>query len=232
MDDANLDRLQEILEYRFSDVDLLKRAITHTSHVESNKGTYDFERLEFLGDAVLGMVISELLFTLFPDEQEGPLAQRKSALVCRDMLVEVAQQWQLQQKIRMSDREARSGGAKTETTLEDACEAILGAVYLDGGFEPARRLIRRVWEPLAYQERRPPKDAKTALQEWAQGRGLPLPEYAVTQQSGPAHKPLFTVQVQVKGEAPAEGRGKSKKQATTVAAQALLGQLREAGHDI
>ena len=214
--------LEDRLGYSFSNASLLECALTHTSHADASHGKHDFERLEFLGDAVLGMVVSEMLYHHYPDEREGDLAKRKSALVSRKTLVKIAKLWGLDQAVRLSRREEAAGGRETRSTLEDACEAVLGAIYLDGGFLVVKELIERAWGEEAQHYIKPPKDARTELQEWAQGRGLPLPEYDEVARSGEAHAPVFVIEVRVDGYKAEKGEGVSKKQASANAAKAML----------
>jgi ribonuclease-3 len=218
--------LQHTIGYQFQDAELLQIALTHTSHQDAAYGEDDFERLEFLGDAVLGMVISEMLYRMFPQEREGDLAKRKAALVQRRALVKMAKIWGVDAVVRLSIREESAGGRHTDSTLEDACEALIGAVYLDGGFEAAQALILRHWEPEAANYKAPPKDPRTALQEWAQGRALPLPDYQELERRGEAHAPVFVIQVTVEGFDPVQAEGASKKSASAMAAREMLRMIR------
>jgi ribonuclease-3 len=222
--------LTERLGHDFADPALLRSALTHPSTTpargprrKGDAGTY--ERLEFLGDRVLGLVIADLLFRAFPEENEGALAKRHAALVSRRSLARVAEQVGLGRHLFLSRGEEGSGGRRNAAVLADACEAVIGAIYLDGGLQPAARFIGRHWEPLMREDLRPPQDAKTALQEWAQGAGLPLPEYETVRKEGPAHKPVFAVEVRVEGHPPATATGRSKRVAEQAAATALLTQL-------
>lgn len=210
--------LSERLGYRFRDPELLLEALTHAS----TGGGSSYERLEFLGDRVLGLVVAEMLFRAFPQEPEGLLARRHAALVRQDSLAIVAGQLDLAEHLRLSLGEEEGGGRSNPAILADVAEAILGAIYLDGGLGAARQLIERFWQPLLEADQRPPQDNKTALQEWAQGSGRPLPSYVEKERSGSAHEPLFTVRVLVEGEEPAEGQGRSKRAAEQAAAGALL----------
>jgi len=220
-----LETLAGVIGHEFADMDLLQTALTHSSaRVRSRKGL-DYERLEFLGDRVLGLVIAELLIELYPDAREGDLALRFNQLVRKETCAAVAQELDLGGSIIMSGVEAGSGGRGKQTILGDVCEAVLGAVFLDGGFEAARDIIRRVWSPRAGGQGAVHRDAKSALQEWAQGRGLDLPDYVETERQGPDHAPLFTTSVVLNGLAPAHGEGPSKRAAEQSAASAML--LRE-----
>lgn len=222
-----MDAVVGVLGYRFSDPQLLIDALTHPSACAGRRSgrKTEYERLEFLGDRVLGLVVAELLFQRFPDENEGALARRHAALVRREALARVALTLGLQQALVMSRGEEDGGGRHNRTMLADACEAVLGAVFADGGLAPAAVIIRRCWEPLMMESVTPPKDAKTALQEWAQGKGKPLPNYRILGIEGPSHDPMFAVEVSVLGLAPVTAHGPSKRAAEQAAATALLENL-------
>lgn len=219
-----LDTLQQTLHYPFRDVKLLRLALTHRSLVREGSESSN-QRLEFLGDAVLGLVIAEMLYALYPSEAEGDLSKRLVSLVNGEQLATIAQTMQLGGAMLMSAGEVEQGGRENPSNLEDACEALLGAVYLDGGIEAARNLIHRFWQPYASAMSAPPKDAKTALQEWAQARSLPLPEYALISAEGPSHAPLFIIELRVKGQNPVRAEAGVKKTAERLAAEKLLAQL-------
>lgn len=221
----DLIELSERLGHHFRDAELLLEAVTHAS----TAGDQSYERLEFLGDRVLGLVVAEMLFRHFPEEPEGMLARRHTSLVRQDSLAAVAVQLDLASHLRLSPGEEEGGGRSNPAILSDVCEAILGAIYLDSGFAAARLLVERLWQPRLEADQRPPQDNKTALQEWAQGSGRPLPRYAESARSGSAHEPLFTVCVEVEGERPAEGQGRSKRAAEQAAAGALLERVRIEG---
>ena len=213
--------IEDIIGYTFQKKHLLHEALTHPSCAENNKGIpYNYQRLEFLGDSVLGLVIAELLFRLYPDEAEGSLAKRHAALVRSESLAHVAQLLGLEPHIRRVATER-----STVSNLEDVCEALMGAIYLDGGFEAARKFILTHWEPLARGISEPPKDAKTTLQEWAQRKGLKLPVYTVVETVGPAHAPEFTIEVSVESGETANAKAASKRQAEQLAAKDLLDKL-------
>jgi ribonuclease-3 len=217
--------LEDVLGHRFADPELLRRALIHSSSPQAGRGAYSNERLEFLGDRVLSLVVADMLFHRFPDEEEGALARRHAFLVRRDALAQVAMALGLGCHIAMARGEEESGGRDNPTLLGDCCEAVIAALYLDGGIAAARRLIERHWEPLMHADPTPPKDAKTALQEWAQGRGLPLPAYREVGRTGPQHAPLFTVEVNVAEAGRAVASGPSKRAAETAAAARLLETL-------
>lgn len=213
--------LEESIGYRFQDTALMARALTHPSLGKSGSN----QRLEFLGDAVLGLVITELLYELYPAEQEGELARRLAALVRGETLAAIAAELALGDALQMSSSEAGSGGRASASNLEDALEALIGAIYLDGGLEAAKAFILPRWQERATTLSTTSKDAKTALQEWAQARGLPTPSYTVTAQDGPAHAPHFTVRAEVKDHGNAEASGASKRAAEQAAAEKLLATL-------
>lgn len=218
--------IEEQLNHQFGDAALLALALTHPSLPASKeKLSQNNQRLEFLGDAVLGLVIAELLYAMYPQEAEGDLAKRHAALVCGEQLVEIAHAMDLGKYIHMSTSEERAHGRITASNLEDACEALIGALYLDGGLPAAKKFIHDKWEERARKTDAPPKDPKTALQEWAQGRGFPLPEYTVVEQDGPSHAPEFTVKVCVQNEAPQQAKAGSKKLAERAAAEKMLNTL-------
>ncbi|MEX1204794.1 MAG: ribonuclease III [Dongiaceae bacterium] len=223
--------LADALGHRFDRPALLAHALTHPS-VASAQGrgrgkgaAVAYERLEFLGDRVLGLVVAELLYRSFPGESEGALAQRLAGLVRRDSLAHVAGAIGLAPHLALSRGEAEGGGRDNPSLLADACEAVIGALYLDGGLAPAARFIGRYWRPLMEAEASPPQDAKTTLQEWAQGLGLKLPVYDTVARDGPPHAPLFAVELRVEGQPPVVGRGRSKRAAERAAAAALLARL-------
>lgn len=218
---------EDVTWHGFRESVLLRQAFTHPScaQVDEDGRPFNNQRLEFLGDSVLGLVIADMLFKMYPNEQEGELARRLSALVCGDILVRVAQKMGFGESLILSGSEAENDGRRNASNLEDACEAFIGALYLEGGLEFARSFIETHWRELAESVSEPPKDAKTALQEWAQGRGLPLPNYEVVAEEGLAHEPEFTIRVSVKGNGQAEATAGSKKQAEREAAAQLLARL-------
>lgn len=218
----SFDTLANRLDHNFSNPELLRRALTHSSARTRVSRSHDYERLEFLGDRVLGLVISELLIERFPDAREGDLARRFNRLVRKETCAEVAEEIDLGEFVIMSASEAESGGRGKQTILGDACEAVLGAVFRDAGYEAARAVIRRFWSERLGDDTVPLRDAKSALQEWAQGRSLPLPEYSETAREGPDHAPRFTTSVKVEGLKPATGEGASKRAAEQSAAAAML----------
>jgi len=216
----NLDELLNKLGYRFEKPELLDEALTHVSAPQS--GGQSYQRLEFLGDRVLGLAIAELLFRTFPTAPEGELSRRLAELVRRESCAEIAIAWDVGPYLKLGAGEAHSGERRNQTILADVCEAIIGAVFLDGGYEAASDLVERSFQELLEAPRRPLRDPKSALQEWAQGRGLPPPTYSVVEQVGPDHAPKFRVVVKVKGADNEFGSGTSKRIAEQAAARSLL----------
>ncbi|MEM1138985.1 MAG: ribonuclease III [Pseudomonadota bacterium] len=221
-----IEALQDRLGYRFADVAWLQEALTHSSAAGAR--TAANERLEFLGDRVLGLVCSERLFRQYPDDTEGELAVRFNALVRKEACAEIAQALDLGAALRMDGSEARTGGRKKAGLLADACEAVIAAIYIDGGLEAARTFIETQWagafDAIATLER----DPKTELQEWTQERWTTTPVYASIGRSGPDHKPEFEVEVSIPSGERAVGKGASKRIAEKAAAKALLLALRDA----
>jgi ribonuclease III len=222
---STLDKLGGKLGYRFRKARLLDVALTHASLSDTRRHTETNERLEFLGDRVLGLLVAELLLEAYPDEPEGAIARRYADLVKRESLARVAAELDLGGVLHLSAGEAATGGRNNPGVLADACEAILGAMYLDGGLDPVRDFVRRHWTPMMQAWSKPPKDPKTRLQEWAQGMGLALPVYRMLSAAGPPHKPRFRIEVEVAGYPPATAEGPSKREAERGAAHALLERL-------
>jgi ribonuclease III len=215
--------LEQRIGYTFGNRDLLATALTHSSAVIDAMASY--QRLEFLGDRVLALVISEMLIEAFPRAAEGELAQRLTALVRNEACAEVARALDLGEAIRLGGGEAQSGGRRKAAILGDACEAVIGAIYLDGGLEPARRFVVDNWRAKMVAATRIVRDAKTTLQEWAQGKGLAAPSYVIVGRSGPDHAPRFEVEVNVTGLPPRRGQGRTRREAEQEsAAAALIGE--------
>ncbi|MEQ8503792.1 MAG: ribonuclease III [Rhodospirillales bacterium] len=215
-----LSALQDRLGHRFSEPKLLEQALSHASS-QSNRLNSN-ERLEFLGDRVLGLAVTEMLYAGFPKETEGELGYRFTALVRKETLADVARALDIAPCLRMSPGEQNAGGHDNASILADACEALIGAVFLDAGYAVAAALVHHFWKPLAKAHTGPLKDAKTRLQERCQKAGLALPGYSVTGQSGPDHAPTFTITVTVEGRAPVSGTGSAKQEAEQAAAEAML----------
>ena len=218
--DAALDALEGRLGHQFADRKLLITALTHASARNASGSSY--QRLEFLGDRVLGLVIAEMLLAAFPDAAEGELAQRFTALVRNETCAEVAEGLDLGPAIRLGAGEAQSGGRKKAAILGDVCEAVIGALYLDGGLDDARRLIAGHWRERMAMGRGAVRDAKTTLQEWAQGKGFATPGYTIVGRSGPDHAPRFEVEVKVETLEPCHGEGGTRREAEQDAAAAVL----------
>lgn len=210
--------LEETLGYSFKNPGLLRNALTHSSRGEAK----NYERLEFLGDRVLGLAVADLLYQAFPNEKEGDLAKRLASLVQGKTLAKLSERINLGDYILLSDAEAAAGGAENEHILADVFEAIIGALYVDGGFAPCKQLILEHWQDVLHTMKEPPQHPKTAIQEWAQSQGLPLPVYEITSQSGPDHAPVFEITLSVKGHPPLQAIGKSRAEAEKNAAKAFM----------
>ncbi len=225
---AATDAAEAILGHAFARKPLLKEALTHRSAAQAqrgrNKGAGSNERLEFVGDRVLGLLIAEWLAERFPREQEGELGRRLAQLVSQPVLAAIAEQTGLPAVLAIAPGESKAGVRRRATVLADAVEAAIGALYLDGGIPPARDFVRRAWDGAMSGQAAPPKDAKTALQEWAQRRGHPLPSYKVASRAGPPHAPVFVISVTVGGQT-GTGTAGTKRAAEQEAATDLMGKL-------
>ena len=217
--------LEQRLGYSFKDRALLERALTHSSHSGEAPGVASNERLEFLGDRVLGLVMAEALFSADASAREGTLARRYNALVRKETCAEVARGCGLGEALRLGRSEMLSGGRRKEAILADALEAVIAAVYLDAGFDTARAMVLRLWGPLMTQTDTDARDAKTALQEWAQARGQTPPVYTETGRDGPDHAPVFTIEVRLASGEGASASASAKRQAEQAAATTLLRRL-------
>lgn len=218
---GNAAELQERIGYRFQDPALLQTALTHVS---AGPAKTHYQRLEFLGDRVLGLAIADMLFAAFPEASEGDLSRRLSELVRKETCAEVALAWDLGPHLVLG------GGGQMRmranaSVLADACEAVIGAVFRDGGFTAARGLVEKGFAERLKALADPPSNPKAVLQEWALGRGLTIPVYDVAERTGPDHLPQFRIAVRVEGVDPAIGLGSSKRAAEQEAARHLL--LRE-----
>ena len=182
-----------------------------------------YQRLEFLGDHVLGLIVSDMLYRAYPRADEGELSKRLADLVRKESCADVAKQLGLGDDIELGAVGAAAAQARLrKSVLGDICEAVIGAIYLDGGFTAAAQFIARNWTERMQKPRRPPRDSKTTLQEWAQGKGLPTPIYREIERTGPHHDPQFRVAVELPGLAPAEGVGGNKRAAEKAAASAMI----------
>jgi ribonuclease-3 len=206
------------LGHTFARPELLVEALTHPSM----GGALQNQRLEFLGDRVLGLVVAEGLVSQDPDASEGELAPRLNALVRKETCAEVAEEIDLGHALRMGRSEMLTGGRRKQALLADAMEAVIAAVYLDGGLEAARALVHRLWGSRFEEARAQARDAKTAVQEWAQARGLVPPEYVDVAREGPDHAPVFSVEARLGDGRAGRGMAASKRAAQQAAAAALL----------
>jgi ribonuclease-3 len=214
--------LEQKTGYTFADNALLDGALTHISALSGKNRVASYQRLEFLGDHVLGLVVSELLFRGFPNADEGELSRRLADLVRKETCADVARSIDLGAAIKLGASEANAGGRQRIAILADVCEALIGAVFLDGGYQSAMAVVEQLWGERLRTPANPVRDPKTALQEWAQARGLPTPSYREIARTGPHHDPEFRVAVLLPELMPAEGLGRSKRAAEQAAAAALL----------
>ena len=220
---AELKAFERRIGHRFSDPALLVRAVTHSSMSSPTRD--DNQRLEFLGDRVLGLVMAEALLAKDTTATEGQLAPRFNALVRKETCAEVAREIDLGAVLKLGRSEMMSGGRRKQALLGDGIEAVIAAVDLDSGFEAAREMVLRLWGARVDQVETDARDAKTALQEWAQARGLQPPVYEETGRSGPDHAPVFEISARLETGASAQGSATSKRQAEQRAAAALLAEL-------
>jgi ribonuclease III len=222
--------VQEKLGHNFSDATLLATALTHVSALKPNSArAMSYQRLEFLGDHVLGLVVSDMLFRAFPDATEGELSRRLADLVRRETCAEIAQSAGLLDAIKLGSVGAGDSKRLRQSLLGDVCESVIGAVYIDGGYAAAAGVIERLWSERMNRPVVTLRDPKTALQEWALGRGLPAPTYREIERTGPHHSPNFLIAVELPGLGTAEGRGPNKQSAEKAAASAMLARQGVAG---
>jgi ribonuclease-3 len=220
---AAVAELERRIGHAFLDRDLLERALTHASVGDGARVVRHNERLEFLGDRVLNLCAAERLMALYPDAREGEMSRQLAGLVNYHACARAAQRVGLAEALRLSASATKVGARKSEAVLGDACEALIAALYIDAGLECARAFFMKFWAEEFERLNEPrAKDPKTQLQEWAQGRGLPLPAYDVISRAGPDHAPAFTVRVSVEGFPAEEGRGRSRQDAEKAAAQVML----------
>lgn len=212
--------IEETLGHRPSDVALFESALTHSSHGEDN-----YQRLEFLGDRVLGLVIAAWLIETYRDEPEGKLSHRLNALVTREVCAEIARDLDIVPQVKLGRQAIDDGAFKSDNVLGDVTEALIGALYLDAGLEAAERFIRTAWAERIDRLSTPPRHPKALLQEWTAAHKRRPPDYRIVEASGPDHARRFTVAVSVKGVGEATGTGLSKQEAETEAARSLLEQL-------
>jgi ribonuclease-3 len=219
-------KLEEFIGHTFTDQTLFQIALTHSS----TGADHNYERLEFLGDRVLGLVIAELLYKRFPDEPEGDMAKRLAALVQGEFLADIATEIELGAYIHFSESEALAGGAQNDHILADVFESVIGALYLDSGFLACQSLIERLWGDRLEVMKTPPQHPKTTLQEWAQSEGLPLPIYTIKDQHGPDHAPIFDIELKVQGYDPLIAQGRSRQVAEKQAAADFITNQEKNNH--
>jgi ribonuclease III len=215
--------IEERIGHKFADANLLVTAMTHVSALKpSRKRGESYQRLEFLGDHVLGLIVSDMLYRSFPNADEGEMSKRLADLVRKESCADVAKSLGLADDVKLGAVGAGAGARLRKSVLGDICEAVIGAVYLDGGYQAASEFVERNWTERMKKPRQPLRDPKTVLQEWAQGKGLPTPVYREVERTGPHHDPQFRVAVDLPGLAPAEGVGGSKRAAEKVAASVMI----------
>jgi ribonuclease III len=222
--------MKEILGYRFNNPLLLQEALTHPSVTTKKKKSlakYNYERLEFLGDAALSLVIIDSLIKQFPEESEGDLAKRKSGLVSGEILAQISHSINIGNMMEMTESEANSGGRENSNNLENALEAVIGAIYLDAGLDKLKELMKDIWQPYIDNMHEIPIDSKSLLQEKLQRIGKALPKYELIDVEGPGHMLIFQVRLQVPGFVEVMGKGRSKQQAEKEAATLLLEQMND-----
>ncbi|MCZ2203814.1 ribonuclease III [Bartonella sp. A05] len=215
-----IDQLEMVTGHSFKDEERLKRALTHSSVQGSEQGNY--ERLEFLGDRVLGFLIAEMLYQFFPRAREGELSVRLNGLVNAQTCADIAQEIGLSDMVHVGSEMKSLEGRRLASVYADVIEALIAVIYLDGGLESARFFIRRYWQDRAKRMDAGRRDAKTELQEWAHTQDSVQPQYRVLNRCGPDHDPTFMVEVSVSGFAPEIGQGSSKRHAERVAAEKIL----------
>jgi len=215
--------LSQKLGYDFKNIKLLEEALTHSSSSEN----VNYERLEFLGDSVLSLIITTLLVEKFQDETEGDLAKRRASLINGKSLYKISNTIGLGSYLILSEGEENTGGRNNPKILEDTIEAIIGAIYTDGGLDVCKIFISKYWGGIIENDVTPPVDNKTFLQEWAQSKGYELPEYKILEKTGPDHKPSFSVQVHVGDLPPCTASSYSKKEAEKEAAQLIINYIKE-----
>jgi ribonuclease-3 len=215
--------IEQRIGHTFSTPALLATAFTHVSALKSSRNRDEsYQRLEFLGDHVLGLIVSDMLYRAFPKADEGELSKRLADLVRKETCADVAKTLGLDEAIKLGTVGVGVGERLRKSVLGDICEAVIGAVFLDGGYAAAAQFVETNWLERMRKPVRPLRDAKTVLQEWAQGQGLPTPVYREIERTGPHHDPQFRVSVELPGIVPAEGVGGSKRAAEKLAALAML----------
>ena len=222
MNSASFKKLEDIIGYEFRDQHLLERALTHSS----TNDDFNYQRLEFLGDRVLGLVIAHALFEKFRGENEGGLAKRHTALVQGTTCAIIGQEHNIGDFIILSDAERDAGGNLNENIISDVVESLLGAIYIDGGYEAAQQVILKLWGKNIETLEAAPQDPKTELQEWVQARALALPRYDIIGKSGPDHAPVFIVQLIIEGFDSVMAEGSTRRQAEKTVARTMLKVLK------
>jgi ribonuclease-3 len=222
MSNQDLKELEEILEYQFEDIHYLERAMTHSS----TNDDYNYQRLEFLGDRVLGLIMADALFREFKKENEGGLAKRHTALVQGATCFEMGQKINIGDFIILSNSEKEAGVHLNENIIADVVEAMIGAIYVDGGYEEAQRVVLKLWGNIIKTLEKAPQDPKTELQEWVQARNLDLPIYEIIDKQGPDHAPKFVIQLKIDGFDFVTAEGTSRRQTEKMAAKMMLKKLK------
>jgi ribonuclease-3 len=217
-----LGHIEQRIQYVFKDRTLLQQGLTHASVIRRGVAKRSYERLEFLGDRVLGLCIAQLLYEAFPDAPEGELSRRLAKLVCKQRCADIAELWGLGPALYLNKKEMGLDGRANKTILADACESCLGAIFVDGGYQAAFDVIARSCHPFIQMCSTVLSDAKTALQEWSQGQGLEVPVYRTVRHQGPAHAPYFWIAVSITGYEECIGEGSSKRTAEQKAAGDFL----------
>lgn len=231
--ETDLSALQKTLGHRFKNEQFLRTALTHASAIPDRANAdpahhhYYYEQLEFLGDRVLSLVVAHLIYDIFPGENEGDWAKRHAEAVRETTLARISERLELGGEMFLSVSEQRSGGRKKKAMLADVLEAVIAALYLDGGYNAARKFIEQEWRDFVAGAPRPPEDPKTRLQEWSQGRGQGLPAYDLVSRSGPDHEPEFMVSVTIEGFDTVTVSGESKRKAEKKAAELMMRQIEE-----
>lgn len=216
-----LSQLERATGITFQDPELLERAMTHGSFMDGKFAGRSYERLEFLGDRVLGLAVAEMVFSAFPDEEEGTLAVRYNRLVSGETCAKIARELELGKYIRAGQGVSLEG-RKARSILADVCEALIAAIYIDQGLDAAKAFVHRYWEDRMNEAATPIRDAKSALQEWLQSRGMTPPDYKIVKRTGPDHAPVFLVEATLNDDSSAEGRGRSRREAEQDAATQIL----------
>lgn len=223
MPNASLKKLEEVIGYQFKDIHYLERALTHSS----TNDDYNYQRLEFLGDRVLGLVMAHALFSEFKNENEGGLAKRHTALIQGLTCSMIGQKFNIGDYIILSSSEKDAGVHLNENIIADVVESLIGAVYIDGGYEAAQRIVLMMWGDIIKTLKTAPQDPKTELQEWVQARNLELPVYNIIDKQGPDHAPKFVIQLSIQGFDVMTAEGSSRRQTEKIVAKMMLEKLKK-----